>query len=66
MQLFPDALTVGLCRLRVCDDLAGIGPPLFEDQTLSDAGLTQGQKLIIEPGPVPLKCQVSWETENLV
>ena len=31
---------------------------MYEDQTLLDAGLTQGTKLIIEPGPVPLKTQV--------
>ena len=48
----------GGCRLRIDDDMAGMGPPMYEDQTVSEAGITQGSKLVIEPGPVPHKSQV--------
>lgn len=49
---------IGGYRLRSEDNFAGIGPPMYEEQTLLEAGLTQGAKLIIEQGPTPLKSQV--------
>ena len=41
------------------EDLAGLGPPLYEDQTLLEADITRGATLILEPGPVPLRSQVT-------
>ena len=51
-------LPLGSFRLRVEHGLAGLGPPMYEDQTLLEADIAQGSKVIIEPGPVPLKSQV--------
>ena len=45
-------------RLRFDDDNNGLGPPLYENQTLSDAGLVQGQRVIMEPGPAPQQSEV--------
>ena len=45
-------------RLRLDDDSAGLGPPLQEDHVLSTAGIVQGSKVVIEPGPIPLLSEV--------
>ena len=45
-------------RLRFDDDNNGLGPPLYENQTLSDAGLVQGQRVIMEPGPAPQQSEI--------
>ncbi len=49
---------VGECRLRDDDDVNGMGPPLYESQTLTDAGISPGQRLILEPGQAPTSNQV--------
>ena len=51
-------LPLVVCRLRVSEDLAGMGPPLYEDQTLLEADIARGATLVLEPGPVPLRSQV--------
>ena len=47
-------------RFRVLSDMCGLGPPLYESQSLVEAELTQGQKVIMECGIPPLSSQVSW------
>ncbi len=51
-------ITPGGNRLRVDDDLHGIGPPLCEDQTLIEAGIIQGSRVILEKGTPPLSNEV--------
>ncbi len=48
----------GECRLRGDDDVTGIGPPLYESQTLTDAGISPGQRIILESGQAPTSNQV--------
>ena len=55
---FPSFFSGG-GRLRIEDDTAGIGPPLHENQTVTQAGITSGQTVIVEPGPAPLSSQVA-------
>ena len=50
---------VGGGRLRVDDDSTGLGPPLYENQTLADSGMRQGYRVILEPGVAPLDSQVT-------
>ena len=45
-------------RLRLEDDTTGVGPPLHENQTMTQAGITSGQTVIVEPGQAPLSSQV--------
>ena len=52
-------------RLRFDDDNNGLGPPLYENQTLSDAGLVQGQRVVVEPGQAPLESEVSTDMHTL-
>ncbi len=56
--LLPWFVYVGECRLRDDDDVNGMGPPLYESQTLTDAGISPGQRLILEPGQAPTSNQV--------
>ena len=42
--------------MRVDDQ--GIGPPLHENQTLDQAGVVQGHRIILEPGQSPTPTQV--------
>ena len=46
------------CRLHGDDDITGIGPPLYESQTLTDAGISPGQRIILESGQAPTSNQV--------
>ena len=41
------------------DDSTGLGPPLYENQTLADSGMRQGYRVILEPGVAPLDSQVT-------
>lgn len=45
-------------RLRIDDDFQGIGPPLCEEQSVTDAGIEPGCRVILEPGHAPLSNQV--------
>ena len=47
---------VGGGRLRLDDD--GVGPPLHEGQSLDQAGVVQGHRIILEPGLAPTSTQV--------
>ena len=40
------------------DESGGPGPPLHENQTLTEAGMGSGMRIIIEPGKVPMDSQV--------
>ena len=50
-------------RFRVESDECEVGPPLYESQTLEEAGIGQGQKVILERGRPPFPSQVglSWQ-----
>ncbi len=54
----------GECRLRGDDDVNGMGPPLYESQTLTDAGISPGQRIILESGPAPTSNQVYIECND--
>lgn len=45
-------------RIRVDDESGGLGPPLYENQTLTEAGMGSGLRIVIEPGKAPLDSQV--------
>ena len=51
-------------------DDSGIGPPLYETQTLLEAEVGQGQKVIMECGRPPLSSQVTrrrvWSKKDVV
>jgi len=47
-------------------DECEVGPPLYESQTLVEAGVGQGQKVILEPGRPPLPSQVGISWQQLV
>ncbi|XP_077978745.1 ubiquitin carboxyl-terminal hydrolase 40-like [Glandiceps talaboti] len=53
LGLINDRKTDGKGRLRVDDDNVGLKPPLHEKQSIAAAGLTQGLRLVIEPGAPP-------------
>ena len=41
------------------DDESGVlGPPLYENQTLTGAGMVSGLRVVVEPGRAPLDSQV--------
>lgn len=46
-------------RLRLEDDTTGVGPPLHENQTMTQAGIAPGQTVIVEPGQAPLSSQLA-------
>ncbi|XP_064401493.1 ubiquitin carboxyl-terminal hydrolase 40-like isoform X3 [Halichondria panicea] len=56
---------IGECRLRGDDDVTGIGPPLYESQTLTDAGISPGQRIILESGQAPTSNQVALNCQLL-
>ena len=45
-------------RLRVDDESGVLGPPLYENQTLTGAGMVSGLRVVVEPGRAPLDSQV--------
>ena len=49
-------VSTGGGRLRLCDDC--LGPPLHENQSLDQAGVDQGHRIILEPGLAPTFNQV--------
>ena len=51
-------IATGGGRLRIDDDLQGVGPPLCEEHSLVEAGLTQGCRVILEKGTPPLSNEV--------
>jgi hypothetical protein len=46
-------------RLRIDDDIQGLGPPLCEELGVMDAGIQPGMRVVLEPGPAPLSNQIS-------
>ena len=44
--------------MRIDDDSSGLGAPLHENQTVTEAGMTQGQRIVVEPGQAPLSSEV--------
>lgn len=46
-------------RLRIDDDIQGLGPPLCEEQSLVSAGIEPGIRVILEPGTAPSDNQVN-------
>ena len=45
-------------RLRIDDEADCLGTPLCENQSLSDAGITQGCRVVLEEGHAPLASEV--------
>ena len=45
-------------RLRLDNDQSGLGPPLYENQTLAEAGVERGQTVVVETGPAPLNSEL--------
>ena len=41
------------------DTVSGLGPPLYENQTLVEAEIGQGQRVIVEDGNPPRLSQVT-------
>ena len=48
--------------MRIDDDSSGLGAPLHENQTVTEAGMTQGQRIVVEPGQAPLSSEVRLKT----
>ena len=44
--------------LCIEDDFEGLGPSLVEEQSVSDAGIESGMRVILKPGHAPLTNQV--------
>ena len=51
-------LFLGGARLRIDDDIQGLGPPLCEDSSVADSGIFPGCRVVLEPGAVPTSNQV--------
>ncbi|XP_053373071.1 ubiquitin carboxyl-terminal hydrolase 40-like isoform X2 [Mercenaria mercenaria] len=46
-------------RLRIDHDTLGLRQPLHEEQSIFDAGITQGSRLVLEPGPSPQSDEIT-------
>ncbi len=57
--IYYSAAGCGGSRLRIDDDLQGLGPPLCEEQSLVDAGITQGCRVVLEKGVAPSTNEVT-------
>ena len=44
--------------LCIEDDFEGLGPSLSEEQSVSEAGLESGMRVVLKPGLAPLRNQV--------
>lgn len=52
-------------RLRIDDDLNGLGPPLYGNQSVMDAGIDPGCRVVLEPGYSPSSNQISLQCSVL-
>lgn len=57
-------MCTGAVRFRVESDTSGVGPPLYEHQTLAEAEIGQGQRVVMEQGPPPLSTEVCMHVQD--
>ena len=58
--LKPCLCFLGDVRFRVETDVAGLGPPLYEQQSLVEVEISQGQRVVMETGRPPNSTQVGY------
>ena len=44
--------------MRADDSNEGLGPPLYENQTIVATAITSDCRIVVEPGPAPTSNQV--------